>query len=477
MKVLVVDDDNLSRSAVADFVAEQLGFETHQAVNAYDAIDLFRKNNYEVVISDIRMPGKTGIELLSELKEINRAVDVVIMTGFGDMETSIAALRNGATDYLLKPVNVEQLAVIIDRIAEYYRVKEEIAQLKNTVEEKDQKLSSAKAKVEELNKAIKEISGIGKIGVFSRGMKSVVDLATRFHDGPELPVLIEGETGTGKEVIARLIHTGDKNDDAGPFVPVNCAAISPHLFESELFGYAEGAFTGARKQGAVGKMELAQNGTLFLDEIGEMPLEMQPKLLRVLQERELYRVGGTDKIDLNVRVVCATNRDLKQMVDEGTFRSDLYYRLSLGIIKIPGLKDRKEDIVSLAQMFLNDFALKRQKKFRFIDDGAKEILENYSWPGNVRELQNTIERVVLLNNEVTLLPEHLLFLQDEAPLQRKGYELRPGTFLLPDDSLDIQELEYDIVSKAMKKFDGNKTKVAEYLGITRSALRSRLSKL
>lgn len=479
MKILVVDDNKLSREAIAQFLSEQLLHQVTMAVSGEHALEFLSEMPFEVVITDMKMPGMSGIDLTKEIKKLRAATEVIIMTGHGDMETSIHALRSGAADYLLKPVNIEELLITLERIQKLNQLKTENQELKNTVRTSDDLLKEENARLFTLQSTLREVTKTGSIGIFSSAMKNIVNLCEKYHKERDVPVLIQGDTGTGKEIIARLLHHGKDNNDERPFVPVNCAAIAPHLFESELFGYAEGAFTGARKNGAVGKMELAQGGTLFLDEIGEMPKEFQPKILRALQEREIYRVGGDKLIKLDVRFVFATNRDLKQMVEQNEFRNDLYYRLNLGQINIPPLHERKEEIVPLAQMFLEKYAMKRIKAFRYIGEDAREILLNYQWPGNVRELQNTIERVVLLYNEEFLKAHHIAYLLNSPATAREftGTVIEPGNISLPENRLPIEEIEREIVSKAMKKFQGNKTKVAEYLDISRSALRSKLRKL
>ena len=479
MNILIVDDDKLSRDAVSQFLQEQMQYSVITAVSGEDALLKFHDQPFEVVVTDMKMPGISGIDLMKEIKQMSPDVEVIIMTGFGDMESSIEALRAGAADYLLKPVNIEELAVTLERIEKYHELQSENKKLKNTVRSSDERLREEDAKLYSLQSTLREVTKTGSIGIFSSAMHNVVEISEKYHRERDVPVLVQGATGTGKEIVARLLHYGSESENDRPFVPVNCAAIAPHLFESELFGYSEGAFTGARKNGAAGKMELAQGGTLFLDEIGEMPKEFQPKLLRALQEREIYRVGGSKVIKIDVRFVFATNKDLKTMVDEGEFRNDLYYRLNLGQITIPPLTQRKEEIIPLAQMFLEKYAQKRRKSFRFISKEARDILMQYHWPGNVRELQNTIERIVLLYNEETVEPYHLNHLMQEPRTHREiqGQALEPGKIALPANSLPIDELEKEIVSKALKKFDGNKTKVAQYLGISRSALRSRLRKL
>lgn len=479
MKILIVDDDKLSRDAVSQFLQEQMGYTVKTSVSGEDAVSQFRKEPFEVVVTDMKMPGMSGIELMKQIKASKPNTEVIIMTGFGDMESSIEALRAGAADYLLKPVNIEELAVTLERIRKYHELQSENKKLRDTVSTSDERLREDDAKLYSLQSTLREVTKTGSVGIFSSAMQNIVEVSQKYHRERDVPVLIQGATGTGKEIVARLLHHGSDGEEDRPFVPVNCAAIAPQLFESELFGYSEGAFTGARKNGAAGKLELAQGGTLFLDEIGEMPKEFQPKLLRALQEREIYRVGGSKAIKLDVRFVFATNKDLKTMVDDNEFRNDLYYRLNLGQITIPPLTERKNEIIPLAQMFLEKYAQKRKKAFRFISREARDILLEYHWPGNVRELQNTIERIVLLYNDQTVLPHHLSYLLRDPGKETEltGQKLETGKVLLPDHSLPIEELEKEIVSKALRKFDGNKTKVADYLGISRSALRSRLRKL
>jgi DNA-binding NtrC family response regulator len=481
MKILIVDDDRSSGAAVAEFIQEQLGHEIQLCHHGEDALDYLSKNNFQLIISDMRMPGMSGIDLLKKVKSNDRGDDIefIIMTGFGDMETSIEALRGGAYDYLLKPVNIEELALLIERIAEKFQLKNENIELKESHISEIQNVKKEEAeRINYYENTIREITSVGKIGVFSDSMRGIVHIAEQFHGDRSIPVLIEGETGTGKEVMARLVHFGQKEEVHQPFISINCSAISPTLFESELFGYVDGAFTGAKKDGKLGKLELAQGGTLFLDEIGEMPLDMQPKLLRVLQQKEMYRVGGSKPIQLDVRIICATNRNLKEMVNEKTFRSDLYYRLNTGRLFIPPLRDRPEAILSFSQIFLDKYAQKRGKKFRFINKEAQQLLQEYEWPGNIRELKNTIERATLLFNDLELKAEHFRFVTTgDTDVSNGDQALVLGRVILPEKELPIEQLELEIVRKALKKFDNNKTKTAEYLGITRSALRSRMNKL
>ncbi|MCL3782656.1 sigma-54-dependent Fis family transcriptional regulator [Prolixibacteraceae bacterium JC049] len=482
MKILVVEDDALSREAIVEFLADEMEFDTHWAEDANVALEMLESEDFQLIVSDIKMPGISGIELLKRVKQNHQHIDVILMTGFSEINNSIEALRWGASDYLLKPVNIEELSHAIQRLQDKYQLLSENSKLKTSVEKLDTIAKQSEQKLEALQSTMKTIQQSGKLAVFSTHMRNVVDLAMKFHTNRDIPVLIQGETGTGKEMIARLIHYGENENLQEPFIPVNCAALSPQLFESELFGYEKGAFTGANVKGRIGKMELAQGGTLFLDEIGELPSNMQAKLLRVLQQKEFYRVGGDELIQLDVRFVFATNRDLKQMIKENSFRSDLYFRMESGTINLKPLRQKTEEIVPLAQYFMEHFIERRNKSFRFISKPAQSILEKHPWPGNVRELENAIERVVLLYDETEVQPKHLSHLytdNDEVHTEKKaiGSTIIPGEIGLPEHAFSLEELELEIVDKTMQRFNGSKSKTAEYLGISRFALRSRLRKL
>ena len=478
MKILLVDDDSLVRGATANFLTTALKHEVVECDSGAEALERFKADSYFAVITDIRMPGMSGLELLRQIKGTpqGQRTGVILVTGFSDLNSAVFALREGAFDYLSKPVDVVELAKVLARLKTSQTQASGLPECEpETAGDARSKDTLARMKLE--HNVYKRIDGIGKIGLFSDAMKCAMVLAAQFHDDRSIPVLIEGETGTGKEIIARFIHQGEGKTDK-PFVSVNCSALSSTLIETELFGYEGGAFTGAKSAGAVGKTELARGGTFFLDEIGDMPLELQPKLLRAIQEREIFRVGGTKSRRLDIRIVAATNRNLKQAMDSGKFRSDLYFRLNLGAIRIPPLREQKEAIIPLSQMFLADFAKLKKRKFRFIDREAMKILENYPWPGNIRELRNTIERVALLFDDYELKPEHLDFLTIDAPPANgeRGILIKPGQVQLPPDELNLLKLESEIVRKALSKFENNKTRAAQYLGISRHALQTRLDR-
>jgi two-component system response regulator AtoC len=483
MKILLIDDEELSLKAISGFLTYQLGHDVTECRDSGEALKLYKANAFPLVISDIRMPGIDGIKLSRYIKGLpeSQFTDIVLITGFGNMDSAVQALRAGAYDFLLKPIDVEELATIVSRVEEHLSLLKENLDLRVHFEkELNQATREVRQRYEQIKNAYSEIVGVGNIGIFSEKMRQIREITEKIHQDSTLPVLIEGETGTGKEVVARMIHYGP-GDVTTPFISINCTAIPVNLFETELFGYVEGAFTDAKKKGAIGKFELAQGGTIFLDEIGDLPLEIQPKLLRVLEERAIYRVGGLKKIHLDIRVICATNQNLLQKVRAGRFREDLYYRLNVAYIQVPPLRERKEAIAPLGQLFLTQYAEKKNRRFRFLHRDTIKILEDYPWPGNIRELQNTVERAVLLYDDIEIRPEHIRFLtvaESDSPStvlsEPGGPVLDPTQIHLPPDQLDLKTLEEEIVRKALLKFNGNKTKAAEYLGLTRSALRSRL---
>ncbi len=482
MRILLVDDDAEARELLTEHLENRLGHQVTPCADGRQALELFRKEPFPMVLSDIRMPRMSGIALLQGLKalEAGRTADAVLLTGYGNMDTAIQALRAGAYDYLLKPVNLIELEAVVQRIAEHQALLRNNDELTHHFECRlAEATSDTQSRFEELRKAYAEVLGIGRMCICSGQMREVMSLAERLHEDRSVPVLIEGETGTGKELAARFVHYG-REAATTPFVSINCSAIAPNLFESELFGYEGGAFSGAKRMGQMGKLELAQGGTLLLDEIGDLPLEMQPKLLRVVQEREFYRVGGLRKISLDVRIICVTNRNLARLVREGGFRQDLFFRLNTGRIYIPPLRERRQDIAPLAQMFLEQYAGQKKRRFTSFQTEALEILQNYDWPGNVRQLQNAVERVVLLHDEEQVRPGHLAFLSaadgEEQPAAFCREELDSLTISFPPEGLELKEIEMRVIHKVMSMFGGNKTQAAIYLGMARNSIRSRLDK-
>jgi DNA-binding NtrC family response regulator len=492
VRILVVDDNRASLQSLC-LVLKDLGHEPSGMKNPVDALTAARKEFFPLIITDIRMPGMDGLELLARFKAdpLCAPSDVVLITGHGDMSTAVDALRKGAYDYLNKPINARELAAVVDRSAGRRSLLVENGEPRDTPE---QRVSGARRDLENVRGALREVTGIGTVIAESQAMTMLLHEALILHSEPAVSVLIEGETGTGKEVLARYIHHGDGVNDA-PFMAINCAAIPQELFESELFGHEAGAFTGSRAEGAPGKLEQAGKGTLFLDEVAEMPLNLQPKLLRVLEERSFYRVGGVKKRLFSARVICAGNRDMAVMVRQGAFRRDLYHRLRVGHLRIPPLRDRPEDILALAEHFLLRESRKRKKRFMAPASETVETFLHYPWPGNVRELENTIERAVLMHEEELLLPAHVGFLyrNDETetgaeapagdPSVPEARTAATGTTLdlrgglrvaLPNEPVKLDDLVDAIVRSAVDRFAGNKSKAADYLGISRFALHRKM---
>ena len=482
MKILLVDDDQHSRQAVLWFLKRQ-NHEVTACASGREALLEFSPEKYPMVLSDVQMPGMSGIELAVAIKQLANSwqTDVVLFTGHADLKSAVSALRAGVYDFLEKPVNVEELASVIDRVAEHQAL---LRENKLLTERFDDEVRAATEDTRRELAHMKQIvaeSIIGSVGIFSAAMKAIVQQAQQLHTDRSIPVLIEGETGTGKEVIAKLIHYGGSVDpsSATPFVDINCAALAPTLFESELFGYEAGAFTGSVAKGAKGKFDLAHGGTLFLDEIGEIPPDLQGKLLRVLQEKEFYRVGGLKKIKTNVRVIGATNVALEQKVEQGAFRRDLYFRLKVAHIVIPPLRTRKDEILPLAAMFLRECSRQKKKKFSEIDSQAAQMMAAYDWPGNVRELQNVIEYAVFAYDDKALKPEHIAGLLKQRSVTQT---LVPsgGRFLelpFPPGGYPLKNYTEDVILKVLAAHDGNQSATADYLGISRRALSYRLEEI
>ncbi|HML87969.1 MAG TPA: sigma-54 dependent transcriptional regulator [Methylomusa anaerophila] len=485
MNILLVDDDARSRAGVAKFLWE-MGHHVTECCDGEEAWATYTASAFPMVLSDIKMPRLSGIELLSRITALpGRKADVVLFTGHGDMTTAIQALRAGAYDYLLKPINVEELATITDKVAEHQALLYENKVLTERFSDEVQAATEeTRQELSRLKRALSQAAGLENIGFFSKQMQDIVQQAQKYHTNRSIPVLVEGETGTGKEIISRIIHYGNmdgETDDQTPFIDVNCAAISANLFESELFGYEPGAFTGSLTKGQKGKLDLAQGGTLLLDEVGEIPLELQGKLLRVLQEKEFYRVGGLKKIKTDVRIICATNADLEQRVEQGTFRRDLYFRLKVGHFLIPPLRQRRDDIIPLSEMFLRQFTGKKANRFQRISDSAAALLLNYNWPGNIRELRNTMEWVSFMYDDAELKPAHLAHLhnnpQPSLSSADNGQAFIPEKFTLPASGFSLEEYVDQIIAQAIEICQGNKTAAAMRLGISRRSLYSRLKKV
>jgi DNA-binding NtrC family response regulator len=439
-KLLIVDDERNTRDALARYFRNR--FDITLAEDGVTGINLLKRNNYELVLTDLRMPGADGMSVLEAALEKNPAPGCIVFTAYGSIENAVAAVKAGAFDFVTKPVNLDKLEIVIERALESRQLKQENKQLKKKLGG-DVDLSGIVAK--------------------SVAMREVMDTVKQIAPGRST-ILLTGESGTGKEVIARAIHKLSERD--GQFIPVHCAALPSNLLESELFGHEKGSFTGAIEQ-KKGRFELADGGTLFLDEIGEIEPQIQVKLLRVLETRTFERVGGVEPIITSARLVSATNRDLKAMVDEGEFREDLFYRLDVVNIKLPPLRERIEDIPLLVKQFIDDSARENGKNIESISEEALDVLCAYQWPGNIRELRNCIERMVVLSRSSVLEV-------DNVPMNIRSGNPNETVPAFKSSSLDIDKNEKILIMKALEECGGNRTKAADKLGISRRTLHRRL---
>jgi two-component system NtrC family response regulator len=445
-RILVVDDeDNLRR--VTQLRLQQAGYDVATAPDAAAALALLDAQPHDLVITDLRMPGLTGLELLDRIKHASPEIIVILVTAYGTIESAVEAMKRGAYDYIIKPVHADALKLVVSRALEHHRLRQEVRSLRTALDRK---------------------YGFENILGQSKALLATLDNAARAARSNST-ILVRGETGAGKELLARAIHFNSPRA-AAPFVVINCGAIPRDLLESELFGYLRGSFTGAvadRK----GKVELAAGGTLFLDEVGEMPLDLQVKLLRLLQEREIEKIGAGQPVPVDVRVIAATHRDLRALVDDGAFREDLYYRLAVIPLTLPPLRERPEDIPELTALFFRKFKEQMNRPNLTLPPSLLPYFSQHRWPGNVRELENVIERLVVLapHDEITLddLPDYLR--RERPPLESIHLEL-------PPQGISLEAVERELVLRALQKFQWNQTKAAEYLDISRKVLIYRMEK-
>ena len=482
MNILLVKENCSNRTYLGKLLREK-GYCVAECGSGREALETFSAGKFDIVLSDIKMPKMDGINLLHELSALARNLDVVLFTGHNELKTAIEALQAGASDYLLKPFNISELLAVIERVS---KRRADIQQKKDTNEKPEidarDVASPSKSGLNHLEISDAWNGVTGKVYAISNVMKDSFAKAEKLHTDRSIPVLIQGETGTGKELVAKHIHHGSGSDPA-PFVDINCAALNSTIFESELFGYESGAFTGGLPKGQKGKLDIARGGTIFLDEISELSVGLQAKLLRFIQEKEFYRVGGLKKIKADVRIICATNEDIEKKVWEGTFRKDLFYRINLGQILIPPLRERTSEILPMAKAFLKEISAQRGKSFERITDPAARIMLSHNWPGNVRELRNTIEWVVFMYNDTKVEPGyldkmHFLKQNQNSPL-RTGDSLfvDSETVHLPKGSLDLESLINRVVIEALNTHRGNKAQTARYLSISRHSLYIRLEKI
>ncbi len=455
--ILVVDDDENMRTALGEALARG-GYSVDLAADAAGGLLKLEAGEYRLVVADIRMPKKGGLEFLDEVKALRPALPVVLITAYGTVDTAVAAMRKGADDYMLKPFSAETLEKTVKRL------------LNGGEAEPARPAPPRPAARAGQARERRIVTG-------NRKMLDLLEMAERTA-ASRASVLVQGESGTGKELLARFIH--EKSDRAsGPFVAINCAALPETLLESELFGYEKGAFTGAMAR-KVGKFELADGGTILLDEISEMDLALQAKLLRVLQEREIDRVGGSAPVAVDVRVIATTNRRMEEFVREGKFREDLYFRLNVIPLVIPPLRERQEDIPLLADHFINRFAADAGKRMDGVTDGAMEILKNCRWRGNIRELENVMERAVLLARGERIAPEDLFMLPapgepppPAAPEAPRAMPSAAAPYMEP--GMTVEEMERRLILGTLDKVGNNRTKAAEMLGISIRTLRNKLN--
>ncbi len=445
-KILIIDDEPILRQSL-EVALRASGYEVFSSHTGEEGLEIFEKEDPDLVLLDHWLPGINGNEVLRVIKEKSPQLPVIIMTAQGSIEMAVNSMKSGAFDFIVKPFDLVQIERVIERGIEQIRLKKEVQWLRAQYQERFRQ------------------GGI--IGV-SQKMKDVIELAEKVAKSPDTTILIEGETGTGKELLAEYIHFLSPRSQY-PFVTINCGAIPKDLIESELFGYEKGAFTGAAEKGKIGKIESADKGTIFLDEVGELSPSAQVKILRILEEKEYYRVGSIEKKKADIRIISATNKNLEAEVNKGNFREDLYFRLNVIKIYIPPLRERKDDILPLFKFFMNRFNEQFKKNFIHISQNAELMIHSYSWPGNVRELRNAVERIVLLENGDTITENHLNFLKEKE----ERFEFKP---ILPPHGVILEDIEKKYIIEALKIKKGNKLQAAKMLGISRSALLYRMAK-
>ncbi|HEV2618087.1 MAG TPA: sigma-54 dependent transcriptional regulator [Candidatus Acidoferrales bacterium] len=443
--ILIVEDEAKMRRLLELNLGDE-GFTTHAAADAETGLKLLSQEKIDLVVTDFKLPGMNGLEFLQAIKRVDASLPVVIMTAYGSVESAVEAMKVGASDYVLKPFSLAEMILVIRKELDARKLRDENRSLR-----------------EALGQRYEYANVVAK----SEKMQAVLALVERVAP-TNSTVLLGGESGVGKDLIARAIHE-HSHRASGPFVKINSTAIPENLLESELFGYEKGAFSGATTS-KPGKFELADKGTLFLDEIGDVPPAIQVKLLRVLQERQFERLGGTKTLKVDVRLIAATNRDLRAALEEGTFREDLYYRLNVVAIDIPPLREHKDDIPALANFFLGRFARESGKPVREITPAAMKLLMDFYWPGNVRELENILERGVTLSSG-PMLDAADIHLDTRSPNHQAG-----AAPVIPE-GMTLDKWEQEIIREALRRANGNKSQAARALGLSRNALRYRLSQM
>ncbi len=445
--ILVVDDEPSMRIALSESL-ESCGYKVEVSKSGADALEKFQEDKFEVVITDMRMPGMSGMDVLRGIKKVSSKTPVIVITAYGTVNTAVEAMKEGAADFLMKPFSIDHLESLVKKVV---------------VEKEGSGEGGSKHDLKGcLSQEKTIITGDKRMLALLELLKGV--------SRSKSSILIQGESGTGKELVARYIHLHSSRADM-PFVAVNCAAIPHNLLESEMFGHEKGAFTGASRM-RLGKFELASGGTLLLDEIGEMDVQLQAKLLRVIQESEVDRLGGKASVPIDVRIIATTNADLKKYINDKKFRIDLYYRLNVIPVSIPPLRERKGDALLLCGHFLEKYSRLGRTARPALSKEVEQMLESYNWPGNVRELENVIERAVLLSGGKMILPEHL-YLEKEGERHRQPAEASLKSFALEDTTL--KEMEKRLIFKTLEKAEGNRTKASEILGVSVRTIRNKLN--
>lgn len=450
-KILVIDDEKLLRWSLDQNLSKE-GFTVITAENGLDGLKLFKDELPDITFLDIYLPDVSGITVLEGIKEIKSDALVVMITAFGDIQTAVRTIKLGAYDFLEKPFNMEKLKILVHKAVETANLRKEVTQLRSSI--------SAKFGFE---------SFIGQ----SDEMKKVYELITKIALSDASTVMLQGESGTGKDLAAKVVHYQSKRADR-PFMEINCTALPENLIESELFGHEKGSFTDAKSM-KKGLFELADGGTVYLDEIGDMKPSTQAKLLKVIETKSFKRIGGTKDIDVDIRIVVATNKDLATEVRNGNFREDLYYRLKVIPVTMPPLRARKDDVLLLAKFFISEFNRDFKKNIKALSKEAEKCFLDYPWPGNVRELKNVIERAMILGSEDHILPEHLPVEVTYKEIATQNVRSNVS-FKMPTSGIDIEEVEKEIIRQALDATRGNQTKAAKLLNLTRDTLRYRMQK-
>lgn len=447
VRVLVVDDEHLIRWSLEQNLKKQ-GYEVITAGNGEDALRFVREEQPDLVLLDIQLPGISGMEVLEKIKEFDEEIIVIMVTAHGGLETAVNAMRVGAYDYINKPFNLDEMAVVIKKALETFDLRREVARLRS----------------EHKKSGPPDIVGTG------HHMRSILDMMGKVARSDASTVLVLGESGTGKELVAKWVHYQSARADK-PFIAINCAAVPATLLESELFGHEKGAFTDA-KNAKKGLFELADGGTVFLDEIGDMEMGMQAKLLRFLEDRTFRRIGGAKVLSVDVRIISATNKDLLKAIEEKSFRNDLYYRLQVIPIFLPPLRERRDDIIQIAMHFILNFNREFNKQVTGISKEAEGLLVDYQWPGNIRELKNVIERALILGTGELLTVEHL-----PVEIASTVHVNTPShCFILPPEGVDIDEVEKDLIRQALETTEWNQSRAAKKLNLGIDAFRYRMKK-